>query len=1215
MAADQTPAALVKLLCHQQQQCWQKGERPRAESYLEQYPTLAADPTCAVELIFQEFLLREQLGEAPQPEEFVQRFPQFAHQLRLLFQVDRQIGEEWPQDDAVADASTNDRPPSPNYEILGELGRGGMSIVYRARQRGLNRLVALKRIREGALAGAEHRRRFRTEAEAIARLHHPNIVQIFHVGEEDGSPFFSLELMDGGNLAAKLGGVPLPARAAAELVATLARAMQAAHAQGIIHRDLKPANVLLARSDSRAGIRLRSPDDSGPGDYYQPKISDFGLAKLLTGVHGVETQSGAVLGTPSYMAPEQAQGKTKTIGPATDIYALGAILYELLTGRPPFRAETALETLHQVQTVEPVPPSRLQPQLARDLETMTLKCLAKEPARRYPTAGALADDLQRWLEGRPIQARPAGVVERGWRWCRRNPGLAGALGAATFFLVLGTLISSLLAVWALGEARRADQEAARERARHYASEMKLASLDWEAGRPDLVQQRLREQEPHRAGEQDLRSFEWYYLQRLCQLELRTLQGHTGPVTGVAFSPDGRWLASASEDGSVRLWDTATRRETFTLTGHAGPVWGVAFSPGGRLAAANEDGTVRLWDAASGEAVLTLQGHTSAIYGVAFSPDAKHLASAGRDQTVKVWDLATGQESFRLTGHTGPVRSVVFSPDGKRLATAGEDRNVQVWDAATGQKFRTLEGHTGAVYGVAFSPSGNQLASASWDQTVIVWDAATGHKLRTIEGYMAKVFGVAFSPDGNKLASASQTGKVQVWDAATGQQMPPLITYGGRFSCVAFSPDGRRLVGAGLDGTVRLWDAALRQQTLIFKEYRKEFFDVVFSPDGRRLASAGDNPTVRLWDAATGEEIHALQGHTGPVTGVAFSPDGKHLASASWDGTARLWDAVTGQEILTFRGHTDGLLGVAFSPDGRRLASIGHDGTVRVWDAATGQQTLTPLPGPPPQPLIPYSLVGFRPAFSPDGKRLASASRDNCVRVWDVSTGRELLTCQGHTDRVFGVAFSPDGKRLASAGSDRTVRLWDAATGQETLCLRGDFAWPSGVAFSPDGRRLAFDGENGTVQVWDATTGQEILVLKHTGIVMRVAVSPDGRRLVSGSLDGTVKVWDATELTPARRIECEARGLARWLFEESPLPALPAVSAGTVALLASPQGPLLAASALLPRRRPLPEEVTAAIRRDPTITEAVRQQALAWVGPYSRIQLRQAAQRCPALGSR
>jgi sugar lactone lactonase YvrE/tRNA A-37 threonylcarbamoyl transferase component Bud32 len=752
----------------------------------------AADPLDAV---IADYVQQVEAGAVPDREALLATHPDLAGRLRAFFadcdRLDRQAAEL--RLSADANRTTDATAPVAelprvryfgDYELLELIARGGMGVVYKARQMSLNRLVALKMILRGELATPRDVARFRAEAEAAANLDHPHIVPIHEVGEHDGQQYYAMRYVEGTSLTRRERA---DARKEAGLIATVARAVHYAHQHGILHRDLKPSNILM--------------DPAGT-----PFVADFGLAKRVDADRSL-TEPGVLVGTPAYMAPEQAAAR-RDLTVAADVYSLGVVLYERLTGQTPFNGE-GVEILRQVQETEPPRPSSLTPGLNRDLETICLKCLEKDPAKRYGSAEALADDLERWLRGEPIEARPVGQAERLWRWCRRNPALAGAVGAAAFFLVLGSLVASLLAVQALAEARRADQEADNARdseklakenerlireakqlsdRRYYASEMKLASLEWEAGQIRLVEQRLR---AHSQGfaDADLRGFEWYYLQRLCKPELRTLEGHMWTISSVAFSPDGRRLASA--DGTVKVWDVATGQETLTLKGYV-----VAFSPDGRrLASASTDQTVKVWAAATGQELLTLKGHKKSVTSVAFSPDGRRLASGSVDWTVKVWDVATGQESLTLKGHTHVVDSVAFSPDGRRLASASTDQTVKVWDAATGQESLALKGHLDSVNCVAFSPDGRCLASASSDNTVKVWDVATGQESLTLKGHKGTVKSVAFSPDGRCLASASEDWTVKVWDVATGQETRTLKGHLDSVNCVAFSPDGRCLTSA------------------------------------------------------------------------------------------------------------------------------------------------------------------------------------------------------------------------------------------------------------------------------------------------------------------------------------------------------------------------------------------------------------------------------------
>jgi WD40 repeat protein/tetratricopeptide (TPR) repeat protein len=1136
----------VERICLRFEDSWLRNQRPRVVDFLGD--AAGAERLALLwELLLLDLDYRRGAGDFPTVDDYQGDFPGDADLIREVYRqyiLDHLLPQ--PPDFPVAgngEIDTVSYPAFqtekvgesywlrlPGFEIQGELGHGGQGVVYLAIQEDPHRPVALKTIGTRGLASAADVQRFRKEVDTIANLDHPHIVKVYGTGEHDGLHYFTMKVMEGGSLDRHLSRFIADQREAAGLIVTVARAMHYAHQRQVLHRDLKPGNILL--------------DAQG-----LPYVADFGMGKRMEENAGTSSTDGA--GTLNYMAPEQAEVKKKSTT-AVDIYGLGAILYELLTGRPPFKAETKWETVFQVIGQEPERPRKLKPALSRDLETICLKCLRKDPRKRYGSAEAVAEELERFLRREPILTRPIGRGERFWRWVLRNPALAAVGGLAVAALVGMTVVSTLFGFHYLDTSHRlkedaqalaaknqiirdnnrelrsrteemrralADADRSLNQFRHtlYANNIHLALGAWNDSQLNRVQELLDGKGCCPVGKQtDLRGWEWNYLKSLCRKEIRNFSSPGGHYAYVAFSTNGRWLAAASWNKEVHLWEVATGKRVHIFRHTKEASW-VSFSPDNRLlASASWDGNVILWNLVSGKQHRAWKAHPR-TYSLAFSPDGRWLATGGEDRLVKIWNVADPTRPRVFSGHTAPVECVAWRSDGRQLASSGQDATARLWDVASGRALRKFQGHRLQVGSVAFSPNGKTLATGSEDRTVRLWNTATGKLVTTFTDHKEWVRRVAFSPDGWTLASVSYDRTVKLWNLATRTLRRTFRGHTDGVNGIAFSPDGHWLASAGFSGPVKLWDTAAGPQ-----EFRRlmtsglPVIRAVFSPGGRRLATAGRDGTVRLWDVKTGWLLHILQGHEGEVWGLAFSPDGRRLASASNDRTVILWDTISYRRVHTLRGHEDWVWGVAFSPDGRWLASASYDRTVKLWDL-TNRKVVRTLKG--------HKKSVRCVAFRPDGRQLASASEDQTVKVWDRATGRELRTLIGHSKDLWTVAYSRDGRYLASGGRDNEIKLWDARTGKMLRPFRGHTSMVLGVTFHPDGRRLASVSNDRTVKLWDTQSGQEILTLKgHPSLVYSVAFSPDGRRLATAG--SGVYLWDSVPKKDSGRKRRQARSLER-----------------------------------------------------------------------------------------
>jgi WD40 repeat protein/tRNA A-37 threonylcarbamoyl transferase component Bud32 len=1057
---------------------------------------------------------------------------------------------------AIALESSSMRAPDPrgevcgsipkrfgDYELLQEIGHGGMGVVYKARHEKLQRVVALKLLLLGRFSSPSAIKRFQREAQAAASLRHPHLVAIHEIGEIEGQHYLTMEFVEGRNLAALLRHGPLPPRQAAGYCRTLADAISAAHRAGIIHRDLKPSNILIDPFD-------------------QPRVTDFGLAKRFgdapkrngsadAGPTNEEpTLAGQILGSPNYLAPELAAGREKEAGPATDIFSIGAILYECLTGRPPFMAATLQETLVRIRDTDPVAPRVLNVQIPRDLETICLRCLAKEAQGRYPSAHHVADELGRFLAGEPIQARPISAPGKVWRWCRRKPALAAAVGLV-LLLVLVVGIGSPIATYRINEARNAEateRQRAEEAltARHtqlYAAEVNLAnealrdfnlnsarhllerhrpefgvpaSAGPGSGSPDATADRLK------AGPgTDLRGFEWRYVYAQCRnQEQATLGPFSNAVTVVRFTPDGNRLVVGDADGNASLWDRATRKPiaafpaqgTFRTYHHVSGRRCLAISPEATTLAVGAGNDLALWELTSGRPKPNLRGHSNIVSYLEFSPDGHTLASGAHDDTARLWDFSVDPPAPLAVLNVGfAVYCAAFSADGGLLALAGAEFDVKLWDVSNVRAPRELppfKGHITAVFGLAFSPVDRVLASGGaeiflshlgprGEVTSVRKLARGGHSVGIIDF-------VTFARDGQTLISAGTDRNLTLWDLAEKREPVRLMGHEGEILSVAVSPDGRWLASAGYDRTVKLWDVSAPGPTTKSISHSAFVMAAAFSPDSKLVASmAYRSPTLKLSDVASLEQVAARDAVPNPNNRVVFSPDGRVLAVDS-GGKVRLLGVPSLAEITNVSGGLP-----AFSPDGSELIRV-RKGSVYRRNLKTGAEH------------------GFSTGWDdvstvlvlPDGRRIAAAGGASFAhaRLWNADAKEPPIELGSHNERVHSFACSTTGQWLAAAIWDGTIRIWNLANLREpprTLTGHKGSVWA--VAFSPDGRTLATGADDYTIKLWNVASWQEAATLRgHTHLVSALTFSPDGKNLASCSGDGTVRIWRAPALEELAR---------------------------------------------------------------------------------------------------
>ena len=985
------------------------------------------------------------------------------------------------------------------YEILEEIARGGMGIVFKARQQKLKRVVALKMILSGPLADAVDVERFHREARAAGQLRHPHIVAIHEIGEHDGHHYFTMDYINGHSLSDEIRDESLPPHRAAELTLKTANAVEFAHQRGTLHRDLKPANILI------------------DGDN-QPHITDFGLAKVVGDdeTRAELTASGQILGTPSYMAPEQAAGKQSHVGPASDIYSLGAVLYACLTGRAPFVADSPVDTLLQVIKKEPIAPRDLNPSVPRDLDTICLKCLQKEPHRRYGSAQLLADDLERFLDGRPVLARPLSRMARAWRWTRRNPTLAAAM-AIGLALLLTLALGAPLVAWQ--QKTIADQKtdfaasqtrfATSERKLRLAAEgaLRMANGQLYSNRIALAQREWSDDNAAAALDaldacpEDLRGWEHDYLFSTFHQYHRTLRGHSHFVNSVCLVRQDQQIVSAGLNKIIMVWDLASGQAVQQF-----PVDNM---------------------------VLMMDTH----------PDAKRAVIAGRSSVPRILDLQTGEFVANLSGHRKNVTCVAYSPDGTLIATSSQDGTVKLWDSDTGTLKQSSPASREQVKRVAFSPTGEQVVCCRGAELAVL-DVADLNQVKSVKLPTLASY-VTFNSDGEAVAAGGQNGQVYIWQVAHDNASEFRVNHVGRVTTVRFAPDDTWIISsAEQDPRIIRTQASTGATLNIYRGHSRGVPSLTVSADGAATVSGGFDGMVKVWDLRRTQGDHVMTAEP-KITSATYKNDGRTILAGLRDGTVCELDAVNGRRLRTYDGKRTAITHLSVTSDGKSAVGVDNSGKLSVWRTEDGSiafqqerawsftlsgdgSSLAIVGRSSAKPGLVLDLrsfqeigefTGLRPLAMDASSKLLGSSREYGRRfqVTELASGTERLSLPHQMEGYQAARFSPDNRLLAASsfkGTASYTLVYDIASGEKKLELRGHSDRVTCLAFHPGGNRLATGSGDKSVKIWDLETGIETLTLRgHSNEIEHLEFRSDGRELLSRSSDGEVRLWGAEKTDP------------------------------------------------------------------------------------------------------